>query len=96
MKSLLSLIMHIVKVPTQQELAATPLCFRSVHKEVARVTRIQKKRNEGAILGSWILHWTIPLLTDGKALFARTLNYSVYCQGGYTPCNLPQSQRESW
>lgn len=86
--------MHVVEVLTQQEIAVMPLHLRPEHKELARVTRIQKERSEGARLGSWMLHWTIPLLTSGTALPVHTLNYSVHCQGGYIPCNLPVS--ESW
>lgn len=94
MKNLLSLILHIVEVPTQQELAAMPLDLRSAHEEVARVTRIQNERNEGAVLRGWMLHWAIPLLTGRKAPSVHTMKYTVYCQGGYAPCNSPQSQRE--
>lgn len=83
MKNLLSLILHIVEVPTQQELAAMPLDLRSAHEEVARVTRIQNERNEGAVLCGWMLHWAIPLLTGRKAPSVHTMKYAVYCQGGY-------------
>lgn len=94
MKNLLSLIMHVVEVLTQQEIAVVPLHLRREHKEMARVIRIQKERSQGARLGSWMLHWTIPPLTSGTAPPVHTLNYSVHCQGGYIPCNLPVS--ESW
>lgn len=92
MKNLLSLIMHVVEVLTQQEIAVMPLHLRSAHKEMARVIRIPKERSEGAMLGSWMLQWTIPLLTIGTAVPVHTLNYSVHCWGGYTPCNLPVSE----
>ena len=86
--------MHVVEVPTQQELAEMLLHVRSAPEEVPELLEFKRREMEVPISAAGC-HTSVPLLAGAKALSVHAVNYSVYCRGGYTLHATYHSLRES-